>query len=331
MISGDLIQSWSALGCLAPSPHNNQPWSASTDGETLIVSLDDRYLPPLGPDRLQFLALGAFVENVAIAAAADGFAAAVGALPVVPDRAIEVRLSFQASPVTPDGVGAVDAARRRRTNRGGYLAELPSGAMDALSAITPEGGTAVTYLTDPTARHVVAALAARAMEVVFTLPEMRTELAPYVFTVSDPRCDVGMTLASMNPTAREDISGRAWVVELADAEEEGAAARARFEAAPLHFVVTARADTLPSWIAAGRTLQRVLVTATSLGLAHCLAAGPCEIPTLLNRLRDLVPPDTGRPMLLGRLGVPAEPQLSIASPRRAAADVLRRVGTPMSS
>ena len=46
-------------------------------------------------------------------------------------------------------------------------------------------------------------------------------------------------------------------------------------------------DTLPGWIAGGRTLQRTLVTATALGLSHCLAAGPSEIPTLLPTLRQL--------------------------------------------
>jgi hypothetical protein len=87
-------------------------------------------------------------------------------------------------------------------------------------------------------------------------------------------------------------------------------------------VVSSRTDTLPGWIAGGRTLQRVLVTATALGLGHCLAAGPSEIPTLLPALRRLAGADTGRPLILGRLGVPADPAQSIAAPRRPVADIL---------
>src|SRR5215831_18197511 len=76
------------------------------------------------------------------------------------------------------------------------------------------------------------------------------------------------------------------------------------------------------WSAAGRTLQRVLVTATVLGLGHCLAAGPSEIPTLLPTLRRLVDNCEGRPLILGRLGVPSFPEHAIAAPRRPVADFL---------
>jgi hypothetical protein len=86
--------------------------------------------------------------------------------------------------------------------------------------------------------------------------------------------------------------------------------------------VSSRTDTLPGWIAGGRTLQRTLVTATALGLSHCLAAGPSEIPTLLPALRRLAGGGAGRPLILGRLGVPVRPDQAIASPRRAVADIL---------
>jgi hypothetical protein len=66
----------------------------------------------------------------------------------------------------------------------------------------------------------------------------------------------------------------------------------------------------------------VLVTATLLGLSHCLAAGPAEIPTLVPALRRLAS-GQGRPLILGRLGVAASPAQAIASPRRPVADIFR--------
>jgi hypothetical protein len=131
-----------------------------------------------------------------------------------------------------------------------------------------------------------------------------------------------MPIESLNPAVTAGVPGRQWVLEMASADEEAEAARARFEHAPLHFVVSSRTDTLPGWIAGGRTLQRALVTATALGLTHCLAAGPSEIPTLLPALRRLAGDREGRPLILGRLGVPSRPDLAIASPRRAVADIL---------
>jgi hypothetical protein len=328
-MSDEMIRSWVALGCLAPSPHNNQPWLVSIENKNLWVRLDPRYLPALGPDRLQFMALGAFIENVAYAAAADGFEMRLAPVPVVPSRGTELALSFEAVAQGADAAARVDAARRRRTNRGSYLSELPTGALDSLESLVPEDGTTFVLLGDGSIRETSARLAGRAMEIVFTLPELRADLAPYVFTSADPPVDVGMPLASMSPAARDDVSGRRWAMELADAGEEAAAARARFDDAPVHFVVTARTDTLPGWIAAGRTLQRALVTAASLGLAHCLAAGPCEVPTLVAELRGLLPSGAGRPMLLGRVGVPVDPGLSLHAPRRAVSEVVS--GRPATS
>ena len=66
----------------------------------------------------------------------------------------------------------------------------------------------------------------------------------------------------------------------------------------------------------------MLVTATVLGLSHCLAAGPAEIPTLLPALRRLAGDGAGRPLILGRLGVPSFPDQTIASPRRPVTDIL---------
>src|SRR5262249_56526147 len=158
------------------------------------------------------------------------------------------------------------AARRRRTNRGPYLPSLPPGAAAGLRAVPCEPATFLTLIDEMAGRSVAADLAARAMHVLFSVPELRRDLAPFVFTSADAPRRIGMPIESVNPAASTKVPGSQWVLELASADEEAEAARARFEHAPLHFVVSSRADTLPGWIAGGRTLQRVLVTATVLGL-----------------------------------------------------------------
>jgi hypothetical protein len=323
MIDQDMITAWLAVACLAPSPHNNQPWLARTGPDGLIVRLDPRQLPALGPDRVQFIALGAFIENLGFAAAVDGYRLTVDELPVVPRRTAEITVRFRGGMNPGDSAARfLDGARRRRTNRGPYLSSLPPGAAAGLRAIPCEPATSLTLIDDVAGRSVAADLAARAMHVLFSVPELRRDLAPFVFTSADEPRPTGMPIESLNPAMTASVPGRQWVLEMASADEEADAARARFEHAPLHFVVSSRTDTLPGWIAGGRTLQRVLVTATVLGLSHCLAAGPSEIPTLLPALRRLAGDRDGRPLILGRLGVPARPDLGIAAPRRAVADVL---------
>jgi hypothetical protein len=323
MIDRGMITAWLQVACLAPSPHNNQPWLARAGPDGVILRLDPQQLPALGPDRVQFIALGAFIENLGYAAAADGYLLTLDELPTVPRRTSQITARFRHG-LKPgdDAARCLDGARRRRTNRGPYEFSLPPGITEELRAIPCESATSLTLINDMANRSVAADLAARAMYVLFSVPELRRDLAPFVFTSADQPRKTGMPIESLNPAATARVPGSQWVLELASADEEAEAARARFEHAPLHFVVSSRTDTLPGWIAGGRTLQRVLVTATVLGLGHCLAAGPSEIPTLLPVLRRLAGDGAGRPLILGRLGVPSFPGQSIASPRRPVADIL---------
>jgi hypothetical protein len=321
MIDRGMIATWLAAACLAPSPHNNQPWAARAAPDGIILRLDHRLLPLLGPDRVQFIALGAFIENMSIAAAADGYRLTVDEPPTVPRRTSEITVRFHGGAKPGDDAAVMlAAAKRRRTNRGRYESVLPSGVTERLRAVACEPATSLTLISGAAGRSAAAELAARAMHVFFSVPELRRDLAPFVFTSADAPRKVGMPIESLNPAAPAGVPGSRWALELASAAEEAAAARARYEHAPLHFVVSSRTDTLPGWIAGGRTLQRVLVTATVLGLSHCLAAGPSEIPTLLPALRRLAGPCAGRPLLLGRLGVPSFPEQAIAAPRRPVAD-----------
>ena len=323
MIDRGMITAWLPVACLAPSPHNNQPWLARAAPDGVILRLDARQLPALGPDRVQFIALGAFIENLGYAAAADGCRLTVDELSVVPCRTAEITVRFRDGMEPADNAASLLAgARHRRTNRGPYRPSLPPGVMEELRAIPCEPATGLTLIDDTAGRSAAADLAARAMRVLFSVPELRRDLAPFVFTSADEPPETGMPIESLNPAMTAKVPGRQWVLEIASADEEALAARARFEHAPLHFVVSSRTDTLPGWIAGGRTLQRVLVTATGLGLSHCLAAGPAEIPTLLPALRRLAGDGAGRPLILGRLGIPAFPGQAIASPRRPVADIL---------
>jgi hypothetical protein len=330
MTGRNVTTRWVETGGLAPSPHNNQPWAVRITPDGVTLGLDPRLLPRLGPDRVQFLALGAFIENLSYAAAADGYGLTLTGVPVVPRRDVRISVRFHRrrdpapeQPGQPDSPAVMlDAARRRRTNRGPYEPVLPPGAGERLRAVPCEPGTSLTLITDANGRAAAAGLAAAAMRVFFSVPELRRELAPFVFSPADPPRSTGMPLASLNPSVPATVPGSGWVLDMARADDEAEAARLRFDSAPLHFVVSSRTDTLPGWLAGGRTLQRVLVSATALGLSHCLAAGPAEVPTLLPGLRRLADGAAGRPLILGRLGVARQPELAIASPRRPVEEVI---------
>ena len=203
MIGREQLTAWLEVACLAPSPHNNQPWAARPEPNGVLVRLDRRLLPPLGPDRVQFMALGAFIENLGYAAAADGYGLTVCQLPTVPRRTAEIAVKFAAAAVPGDGTAVMlDGARRRRTNRGPYQPVLPPGVAEKLRAVPCEPGTSLTVRADRCGRSVAAGLAARSMHVFFSVPELRRDLAPFVFTSADPPQRTGPGAAASAPPAR---------------------------------------------------------------------------------------------------------------------------------
>ena len=200
MIDRGLIGSWLEIACLAPSPHNNQPWAARVSADGVRLRLDDQLLPLLGPDRPQFMALGAFIENMGYAAAADGYELTVDEPPTVPRRSAQITVRFR-SGAKPSGnaPAMLDGARRRRTNRGPYELVLPAASHEYCEAAPREPATSLTLITEAADRSAAADLAARAMRVFFSVPELRRDLAPFVFTKADAPRRTGMPLESMKP------------------------------------------------------------------------------------------------------------------------------------
>lgn len=130
---------------LAPSPHNNQPWRFETDGPLIRVLYDPaRALPALDPGGSQsYLALGAAVENLCVAARGMGLAPAVQLCPAGEENpvAAEVRLA-PGSPAGEDDRRLMAAIQERCTVRGALdHRPLAAGVLaDLQQAVAPDEG-----------------------------------------------------------------------------------------------------------------------------------------------------------------------------------------------
>lgn len=117
VMSGQL-RSILGYASLAPSGHNAQPWRVRVgDGELSIGSDQARWLPKVDPtNREVTLSLGAFVENLLIAAPAFGYGADIEVMAPSPSGdAIRVRLEPAAPRLTQ-----LEKLRVRRTIRVGH-------------------------------------------------------------------------------------------------------------------------------------------------------------------------------------------------------------------
>jgi hypothetical protein len=77
-----------------------------------------------------------------------------------------------------------------------------------LRAIPCEPTTSLTLIDDKASRSAAADLAARAMHVLFSVPELRRDLAPFVFTSADGPRQTGMPIESVNPAMTASVPGR---------------------------------------------------------------------------------------------------------------------------
>jgi len=135
-----------AAGVLAANPHDTQPWLFHvTDNSIEIFADTSRHLGAMDPFlRELHIGLGCAVENMALAAPANGYRVVVepvaGALDKLADRrgaalAATLRLARIDAPSSP--VPAYEAIPRRHTNRYPYdrAKPLPDGWRDALSGL----------------------------------------------------------------------------------------------------------------------------------------------------------------------------------------------------
>lgn len=111
---------------LAPSGHNAQPWNARVDsGELWIGTNQARWLPKVDPtNREVALSVGAFVENLVVAAPAYGYVADCHIIgPSIATEVVRVHLTPGAPVNAP-----LEKLSGRRTLRSGHVGREISGA-----------------------------------------------------------------------------------------------------------------------------------------------------------------------------------------------------------
>jgi hypothetical protein len=314
--------SWAML---APSPHNTQPWLAALTDDGIGIQVDRRrLLPVVDPQARQALiSLGAFLELLTLAAAAQGLRATIS---LWPDGDADVQLS---PGVAPDPLFA--ALPHRRSTKLAYDLEKPV-TREHREALSQAAGTAVA-MGFAGERAQVADL----REIV-----LAAFLLEYGMPVALEETVRWIRLGAAEVEAQPDglaLTGTAvwWLTRLRVLSREslghpGSPAwhlgRLQWEnliagTASFGWLVTAD-DSVASRIAAGRAYQRVDLAAAAAGVAiypvsQALGDYAQMFPSRLQleTLLGIQPP--ARVQMLFRLGY-AGPQAP--SPRRPLVDVL---------
>ncbi|AGL16978.1 nitroreductase family protein [Actinoplanes sp. N902-109] len=270
---------------LAPSLHNSQPWQFRIGGDTVEVYADRRrclaVLDPTGREML--LSVGAAIFNLRVELRRQGFRTTVALFPdpMRPSLVARVRAVAEAAP--PRAAEALgEAIPHRHTNRWPYACTaIPADTLDHLiDAARREG--AVLTVAGAVVRNAVVAAAQSADHRLHSRAGYRAELDRWAAPRPDRRD--GIPAWAMGPA---DALGAVPVRVFASPATAPLPVE-RFEPYPTILLLATSGDSAFDQVRAGQAVQRVLLTATWLGLATMPISQPVEIPAVRRTLGDFV-------------------------------------------
>ena len=307
-----------AAGILASNPHNTQPWIFRIRATEIEVLADTkRHLGSFDPYlREAHIGLGCAIENMMLAARANGLATTVEADPgslldvksrVEPVRAAVVKFGRADGPAAPTPL--YEAIPARHTNRYAYLRErpLPPNAIDAFKAAAAEPQLRLFLFDTGPARQEFDAAAIAATEEIVADKQMiedshawfrdgpgelareRSGLALDTAGLSP----LLLAVAKMLPMLPAEQSHKQWLTATRDTH---------LPSAPLvGFIAVRDRYDRPQAILAGRLWQRMHLTATTLAIAMHPINQPVET---VDRERQLGREARSEARLAGITGAP---------------------------
>ena len=272
--------------CRAPSLHNSQPWAfrLSPDRVELFVDLT-RTLPASDPDgREMRLACGAALFNLRLALARHGVSTVVSIPSASAGGPVATLRAGSGFGLTPERANLERAIVHRRTNRQPYFdAEVPAGHLLTLGRAAEAEQAALRFVKDPADLAELGRWSHEAHRMQLKDPAWIAEWTAW--TGRDHSVD-GVPRSAAGPSpAPQDT----WT--LRDFGRPGRGDRPpgrEFEERPLLAVLCSYSDSPTAQIQAGQALERVLLQATSLGLAASFVSQLIEVEQIRSQVRQLL-------------------------------------------
>jgi hypothetical protein len=312
----------------APSVHNTQPWWFAVKGTEIELHADSaRQLAVADPDgREMLMSCGAALFTAKLALRALGYVPEYRVLhdPARPLLVARLRWRHLAPPTGYERLLASQVTRRR-THRGGFgPTPLPAGLLEVLRKGATGDGAALRVARNEESRAVLAALVELAERAERLDDRYVSELARWTPPPGSLRTDGVLPLSYPavpdktipNFPSRDFARGHGWGLPSA-----GLAGPTTF--AGVACVLTTPGDTREDWVSAGHALQRILLTATSYGIAAAIHSAPTELVWLREAIRTQLG-DGSYPQLVLRFGVAIQTEVSLRRPLKSVLPQMRR-------
>jgi hypothetical protein len=259
--------------CRAANAHNTQPWlfELGTDRIDLFADIS-RSMGTMDPLRREMVvSLGCALENLALAARANGLEPTIELLPVPADETHVARVELSPGPQEPSVLYL--AIPDRHTDRAAYDTARPveASTLEELAGLNDEPDVSIVWITDPGPMRSFGELTVRATEAIVADPEQAADdYAWYRFDWDEIQAmKDGITfdasgatpmmrsLVKLIPTPSIETSGDGWVTVTRDRHVATAAA--------FGFVTASDRGDDRQRLLAGRLYQRLHLSLTSRG------------------------------------------------------------------
>lgn len=316
----------------APSVHNTQPWRFTARGRQISLYADaSRQLTVADPDgRELMISCGAALFTARLALRSLGYVPRTFVLPDPAQPLLVAQVTWgQRAARTGFEQQLFAKVRQRRTHRGGFDAmPLPPGLLANLRGGAARYGAMLRIVADD-GRRAALAEAITVAERAQRLDAGRVaELTRWTLAPGSTRDD-GVPPAAYPARAEHtdpDFPGR----DFAHGHGWGLpplSCTPRFRSAGVVGLLTTAQDHPADWVNAGQGLQRILLTASSCGVAVALHTQPLELGWLREVIRIHLA-DSAYPQLILRFGTVIQ---AAASVRRPPCDVLSGSGRERTS
>jgi nitroreductase len=316
-LSESAIQQVLSAAGMAPSLFNIQPWRFRLCPDRIEVHADlGRRLIAHDPeDRELRIACGAALFNLRLALHANGVTPVVTIEAGDQPDALAVIRRGPASVQSHDDTALHKAIKQRRTNRHAFLdAPMPTAYPRVLTDAAAAEGAALRTITTQAERLALRCIIAAADQRQRADVVCRAEMEAWTGFRNGHPDGVPLAAAGPKPEPQDPLAFR-------DIGNGFARVRPRgedFEVEPFLVVLSTPTDGPGCQVQAGQALQRLLLTATALGLSASFLSQPIEVSEERRELRRLLA-DGRHPQAVVRLGVGAPVG---ATPRRDPADLL---------
>lgn len=286
-LSPDVTHAILEAAIRAPSVHNSQPWRFRVADDSIELLADPaRRLPVADPDDRELrLACGAALFNLRLALLSVGLQPKVNIRPSTnPDCIATIRSGGPAT-MLADEAALFRAVNHRRTNRKPFL-EQPVAIRERhlLVKAAETEHSRLRVISDAYQQADLHRLLLLAHQEQLSDPRWVQEFDSWLMrSPSDPD---GITLAASGP--RPELQDT-WV--LRDFSKGHANVRLPgkdFESEPLIAILTTYVDDPFAQVQAGQALERVLLTATTLGLSASFLSQVIEVSGIRSQLQLLV-------------------------------------------